>query len=164
VMFKSAWAGQKSLYLWVSDNSGVSTGYTAEGTWKVGTSATSASDTTAPSVPGNVRASAVSAHQASVTWAASTDNVGVAGYKVYRNGYLVATVTSGTSYSEQGLAASTKYSYAIAAYDAAGNVSAQSPAASVTTLLASNQSPKLAAVSPASGTGTQQSFRFTEME
>ena len=158
ITFKSAWAGQKSLYLWVSDNSGVSTGYTAEGTWKVGTSAT---DTTAPSVPGNVRASAVSAYQTSVTWAASTDNVGVAGYKVYRNGYLVASVTSGTSYSEQGLAASTKYSYAIAAYDAAGNVSAQSPAVSVTTLLASNQGPQLAAVSPASGTGTQQTFRFT---
>jgi hypothetical protein len=61
-----------------------------------------------------------------------TYSVGVAGYKVYRAGTQIATVT-GTSYQDSGLDASTAYSYTVAAYDAAGNTSAQSASASATT-------------------------------
>ena len=56
----------------------------------------------------------------SLTWNASTDNVGVAGYKVYRNGVVVGT-TAGTSYTVSGLACGTNYLFAVGAYDAAGN-------------------------------------------
>jgi chitodextrinase len=58
--------------------------------------------------------------------------VRVAGYRVYRNGTLIAT-TSSTSYTDAYLARWTTYRYTVAAYDAAGNRSAQSAALSVTT-------------------------------
>lgn len=89
-------------------------------------------DTTAPSVPANVAATAASSSSASVTWNASTDNVAVTGYEIYRDGTLIDTAT-GTSYSDSGLSANTTYNYTVKAYDAAGNRSAASAAASVTT-------------------------------
>ncbi|MEK7384492.1 MAG: LamG-like jellyroll fold domain-containing protein, partial [Elusimicrobiota bacterium] len=89
-------------------------------------------DTTAPSVPTGLSASAVSASQINLSWTASTDNVGVAGYRIFRGGTQIAT-TASTSYSNSGLSASTAYSYTVAAYDAAGNVSAQSVAVSART-------------------------------
>jgi hypothetical protein len=92
-----------------------------------------AADTTAPSVPSNVVSVPTSSTVISVSWAPSTDNVGVAGYKVYRNGALVTTVTSGSSYVDSGLAPATTYSYTVCAFDAAGNVSPQSAPASATT-------------------------------
>ncbi len=74
-----------------------------------------------------------------LSWSASTDNVGVTGYKIYRctcgntaNMVYLASVT-GTSYSDTGLAGFTTYTYAVAAYDAAGNTSPQGPGASGTT-------------------------------
>jgi len=86
-----------------------------------------------PTVPQNVAATALSATSASVTWSASTDNVGVTGYEVFRNGTLVGTSTS-TSFTSTGLAAATTYTFTVKAYDAAGNRSAESsPPASVTT-------------------------------
>ena len=90
-------------------------------------------DTTPPSVPGNLSAVAVSSTQINLSWSASTDNVGVAGYRIYRGGSQIAQATSGANYSNTGLAPSTQYSYTVAAYDAAGNVSAQSASASATT-------------------------------
>src|SRR5262249_50598665 len=65
-------------------------------------------------------------------WTASTDNVGVAGYKIYRNGTQVGTAT-GTTYTDTGLGSSTSYTYTVSAYDAAGNNSAQSAAVIGTT-------------------------------
>jgi chitodextrinase len=100
----------------------------------------SASDTTPPSVPTNLSATAVSSSQINLAWTASTDNVGVAGYRVFRNGALIGTTTA-TSYTDTNLAASTTYSYAVAAYDAAGNVSAQSTPASATTSPSSDTVP-----------------------
>ena len=90
------------------------------------------SDTTPPSTPANLSASAVSSSQIHLSWTASTDNVGVTGYRVFRGGTQVGTSTT-TTYSDTGLAASTTYSYTVAAYDAAGNLSAQSQPASATT-------------------------------
>jgi chitodextrinase len=89
-------------------------------------------DTTPPSVPTGLSATAVSSTQINLSWTASTDNVGVTGYDVFRNGTQVGT-TATTSYQDTGLTPDTTYSYTVAAYDAAGNVSAQSTAASATT-------------------------------
>jgi hypothetical protein len=87
----------------------------------------------APTVPTNLVATAVSSSQINLAWAASTDNVGVTGYTVYRGGVQIGTTTT-TSYSDTGLAAFTTYSYTVAAFDAAGNLSAPSASASATTL------------------------------
>jgi len=87
-------------------------------------------DTTAPSVPAGLTATA-STGQVNLAWTASTDNVGVTGYKVFRAGVQVATVT-GTSYSDTSVAAGTTYAYGVAAYDAAGNTSAQATASATT--------------------------------
>jgi chitodextrinase len=95
-------------------------------------------DTTAPTTPTNLTATAVSSSQINLAWTASTDNVGVAGYKVYRGGSQVGTSTS-TSYSDNGLTAQTSYSYRIQAHDAAGNNSAQSTSVSATTLSSGSQ-------------------------
>ncbi len=93
------------------------------------------SDTAAPSIPTGVSAVAVSSSQINLTWNAATDNVGVAGYRIYRGGVQVGTTTS-TSYSSTGLSPSTSYSFTVAAYDGTGNVSGQSAPASATTLSA----------------------------
>ncbi len=97
------------------------------------TSTTPTVDTTAPSVPANLTASAVSSSQIDLAWTASTDvDSPVAGYNVYRGGALVAT-TSAISYSDRGLSANQAYSYTVSAYDPSGNTSAQSTLASATT-------------------------------
>lgn len=89
-------------------------------------------DTTPPSVPTGLSATAISSSQINLSWTASTDNVGVTGYKVYRGGSQIGT-TASTTYQDTGLAASTSFTYTVAAYDAAGNTSAQSAGASATT-------------------------------
>jgi chitodextrinase len=90
-------------------------------------------DTTAPSTPAGLSASAVSASQISLSWTASTDNVAVTGYRVYRGGALLTTLGAVTTLQNTGLNASTTYSYTVQALDAAGNASGQSAAASATT-------------------------------
>jgi hypothetical protein len=107
------------------------------------------SDTTPPSKPTSLIASTSSSSQINLIWAGSTDIVGVTGYNVYRNGIRAASVTTGTSYSDTGLNPSTTYTYTVAAYDAAGNVSPQSTSASATTL--SNGGPTVSITAPTSG-------------
>jgi chitodextrinase len=68
-----------------------------------------------------------------LSWTAATDNVGVTGYNVYQNGVLKTTVTA-TSLAVSGLSVSTAYSFYVKAKDAAGNLSASSNTANVTTL------------------------------
>ncbi|MWC29711.1 fibronectin type III domain-containing protein [Paenibacillus sp. MMS18-CY102] len=92
-------------------------------------------DTVAPSVPANVTATASSSTQVNLSWTAATDNVGVVGYEIYRDGTLAGTSTT-NSFGNTGLTASTSYSYTVKAKDAAGNVSAASSAVNVTTLAA----------------------------
>ncbi|MCL5666150.1 MAG: malectin domain-containing carbohydrate-binding protein, partial [Patescibacteria group bacterium] len=89
-------------------------------------------DAVPPSVPAGLSAAAVSSSQINLSWNASTDNAGVAGYLVYRNGFQIATTTD-TSYSNTGLAPSAVYSFTVAAYDASGNVSAQPSSVSAVT-------------------------------
>lgn len=92
------------------------------------------SDTDAPTVPTGVTATSVSASQITLNWAASTDNLGVTSYKVYRGGLLIATLGNVTSYVDNsGLAGGTRYLYAVQACDVVGNCSAQSQWASGTT-------------------------------
>jgi len=90
------------------------------------------SDTTAPSTPTGLTQGSVSANSAAFSWTASTDNVAVTGYRVFRDGTQIGT-PSGTSYTDTTVAASTTYSYTVRAVDAAGNLSAASSALSVTT-------------------------------
>src|SRR5207253_1791435 len=88
-------------------------------------------DTTAPTTPTGLTAAAAGSTGANLSWSASTDNVGVTGYIVRRNGVQVATPAT-TSFADTGLSAATTYSYTVAARDAAGNISANSTSVSIT--------------------------------
>ncbi len=79
-------------------------------------------DTTPPTVPGSLRVTGTSANSASLAWNAATDNVGVTGYDVLRDGVVVGSAT-GTTFTDNGLAPSTGYDYLVRARDAAGNTS-----------------------------------------
>lgn len=92
-----------------------------------------AGDTQAPTVPTGVTATASSSTAATVSWTASTDNVGVTGYEVSRGATVVAPNVTGTTFNDTGLTPSTAYSYTVKAKDAAGNISAASAVANVTT-------------------------------
>ncbi len=98
-----------------------------------GNSPSTSTDRNAPSTPTGLSGSASSPSQINLNWNASTDDVGVAGYRVYRNGTLLLTLGNVTAHQNTGLSASTTYSYTVQAFDAAGNASAQSTAAIVTT-------------------------------
>jgi hypothetical protein len=89
-------------------------------------------DTIPPSTPTGITAAAVSSSQINLTWSASGDNFGVVGYRIYKSGVQIATV-SGTAYSDTGLLPATLYSYSVSAYDSAGLNSTQSSSASATT-------------------------------
>ena len=89
-------------------------------------------DVDPPSVPQNVLAESISTSQVEISWSASTDNVGVTGYRIYRNGSPLTTTTS-TSYTDTGLSSNTTYTYTVSAYDAVWNESSQSaPSATIT--------------------------------
>jgi chitinase len=92
----------------------------------------SGGDTTPPSAPSNLQSTGKTATSVSLSWTASTDNVGVVGYDVYRGATKVGSPT-GTSFTDGGLSANTSYTYTVKARDAAGNVSAASNAVTVTT-------------------------------
>ena len=106
-----------------------------------------AADTTPPSQPTNPTASSTNPGQANLSWTASTDNVGVKSYNIYRgaNGstpaLLTTTTTNGTTYTDAAVAASTTYAYQVQAIDAAGNSSQLSQTASVTTPATTDTTP-----------------------
>ena len=97
-------------------------------------------DTTAPTAPAALTATALSTSQINLTWAASTDNVGVSGYRVERcqgancTNFVQVGTPTGTSFSNTGLSPATSYNYSVLATDAAGNVSPYSNIVSATTL------------------------------
>ena len=94
-------------------------------------------DTTAPTVPANLTATAQSENAIVLSWDASSDASGISGYRVFRNGGASAIATvSATNYTDTQLTANTSYSYTVEAVDAAPtpNVSAASTAASISTL------------------------------
>lgn len=96
----------------------------------------SGSDTTPPTAPGNLSATATGSTSVQLGWAASTDNVAVTGYQIFRNGAstpLATVAGSVTGYVDNSATASTTYSYTVRAKDAAGNLSTPSNTATATT-------------------------------
>ena len=112
-------------------------------------------DTAAPSVPELTSATATAFDRATLTWSASSDDVQVTGYGVYRGGVEVATLPGDeTAYEDIGLAGASTYAYSVDAFDAAGNRAATSAALEVTTPAAPDTDPpspprNLVAVAPA---------------
>jgi chitodextrinase len=89
-------------------------------------------DPEAPTTPSGLAGSAAGPTRVDLSWSGSTDNVGVTGYEVFRDGVLLDTAT-GTSFSDATASPSTAYSYTVRARDAAGNRSGFSNTAPVTT-------------------------------
>ena len=92
----------------------------------------SPADSAPPSVPANLTAVHKTTTEAGFSWSASTDNVAVTGYRIFRNGVQAGTSTQ-TTYTDRGLTANTAYTYTVSAHDAAGNSSAPSQPLSITT-------------------------------
>jgi chitodextrinase len=88
-------------------------------------------DTFPPSMPGGLAVTGTTPGSVSLAWNAATDEVGVTGYRIRRNGSTVTEV-AGLSFSDTGLAANTPYTYAVAARDAAGNYSPETTVATST--------------------------------
>ena len=97
------------------------------------TGGSSGTDTQAPTAPSSLTASNVTQTTLTLSWSASSDNVGVTGYDVYQGTTNIGTVT-GTSANITDLAAGTPYTFSIRAKDAAGNTSSASNTVNVTTL------------------------------
>ncbi|MEN9867235.1 MAG: hypothetical protein RL748_2825, partial [Pseudomonadota bacterium] len=97
-------------------------------------------DSQAPAVPTTLAATTITDRTVALAWAASSDNVGVAGYQVFRDGVLVGS-TSSNSFIDVGLSASTSYGYSVLAFDAAGNQSAKSSAITALTKAADTVAP-----------------------
>ncbi len=89
-------------------------------------------DTQPPSIPAGLGATAVADTTVTLGWTASSDNVGVAGYRVYRDSVEVGTERD-TAFTDTGLEPRTAYSYQVASFDFAGNASALSPAVPIIT-------------------------------
>lgn len=84
-------------------------------------------DTQAPSVPTGLKTTQSTTNSITLSWNASTDNVGVTGYKIYRNSTQIGT-SSTTSYTDTGLDLNQSYTYQVCAYDAIPNTSSLSTA------------------------------------
>lgn len=91
-----------------------------------------ANDTSAPTAPSNLHTTSITSSSIALAWNASTDNVGVTGYKVYRGTSLLTTTTS-LSYTSSGLTADTSYQFHVDAVDAAGNATSSSTLTASTT-------------------------------
>lgn len=109
-----------------------------------------ADDTTPPSVPTGARAQVVSSTQINISWDTSTDDVGVSGYRLYRDGVFLKS-SSVTPVQDPGLTPSTTYRYEVSAYDTAGNESTRSAAVFATTPDPDNTPPSATMTAPMSG-------------
>ncbi|MEB3345847.1 fibronectin type III domain-containing protein [Aquimarina gracilis] len=97
-------------------------------------------DTEAPTVPTNLTASNSTQTTVDLSWNASTDNIGVTAYDVYRGNTIIASITT-TSYQVTGLTGNTAYSFRVRAKDALSNVSGFSNTANATTLPVDTEAP-----------------------
>ncbi|MEV5709152.1 cellulose binding domain-containing protein [Actinoallomurus sp. NPDC052274] len=125
-------AGGSVSFGFVVSGSGTPSGCTLNGAACDGGGGGGGSDTQPPSTPTGLTVTGHTSSSVSLSWNASTDNVGVTGYEVYQ-GSSLATTVSGTSATVSGLAASTSYSFKVRAKDAAGNASAFSATVNATT-------------------------------
>lgn len=82
-------------------------------------------DTTPPSAPSSLAVTGKSKTNVTLSWTGSTDNLGVSGYKIYRNNQFLTSLAD-TSFGDSGLTQNSYYSYYVTAFDAAGNQSAPS--------------------------------------
>jgi hypothetical protein len=84
-------------------------------------------DNSSPTTPGALSMTGNTFTSISLSWGASTDNIGVTGYRISRNGNVLATTSAQTlTYTDSGLATGTSYNYSVVALDAVGNASAAS--------------------------------------
>ncbi|WP_281299002.1 endonuclease [Flavobacterium limnophilum] len=113
-------------------------------------------DSQAPTAPSSLAVTATTTSSVSLSWAASTDNIGVTGYNVYMNGVLKTTVT-GLTATITGLTASTTYSFYVIAKDAAGNSSVASTTVNGTTTTPTSDTQAPTAPSSLATTGTTTS-------
>ncbi|WP_425464938.1 glycosyl hydrolase family 18 protein [Paenibacillus dokdonensis] len=129
----------------------------------VATATLGAADTSPPTAPGNLAIAAKTATSATLTWTASTDNVSVTGYDVYQGSALAASVNGSTiSAVISGLTPNTSYIFTVKAKDGAGNVSAASSAATVTTdVLSTDTTPPTAPANLAASGKTQTSVTLS---
>src|SRR5262249_46296225 len=102
------------------------------GTLIWGTEPTAGVDITPPTAPTNLAVASKTSASVSLSWTASTDDVGVTGYRIFDGTTQVGTSAT-TSFTATGLAASSTHTYTVSAVDAAGNVSDASNAVTVTT-------------------------------
>lgn len=107
-------------------------------------------DTSPPSVPTGLIATAISSSQIDLSWTASADDIGVEGYNIYRDGVYLKSVTT-TSASDTGLSPDTQYCYTVSAYDGAGNESDQSSQACATTSSLTSTPPTASITNPSNG-------------
>ncbi|TMR32003.1 hypothetical protein ETD85_24060 [Nonomuraea zeae] len=127
---------QYQVYVRARDGAGNLSGNSSPVTF---TTTASGGDTSPPTAPAGLAASAVTSAGATLSWTASTDDNGVAGYDILRapgasGGTFTQVGTSATtSYGDTGLTPSTTYRYQVRARDAAGNTSAVSNTAQITT-------------------------------
>ncbi|MGP3963859.1 DUF4434 domain-containing protein [Nonomuraea sp. 3N208] len=111
--------------------------------------ATGSVESTPPTTPSGVTATATDPLTVKLSWTAATDAVGVAGYRITRNGTLVKTLYgTATTFTDAGLDPSAAYTYTLKAFDAAGNQSGASTSVSATTPAAPNNPVNLAAGRP----------------
>ncbi len=100
-------------------------------------------DTLPPSIPGNLDATSQTPYHIQLVWDASTDNVRLVGYKIYRDGNHVDSA-SATTYTDSNLSPGTKYIYQVSAMDSSGNESGLSaPIEATTRLIAVRDHPRL---------------------
>jgi hypothetical protein len=117
-------------------------------------------DTQAPTAPTNLQPSAPDSNEIDLSWSPSSDNVGVAGYEVLRNGTQIGT-SSSTGYQDLKVTPSTTYNYTVEAYDAAGNISQPSNTATITTPAPSNNPPVISNVSSSGITSSSATISWT---
>lgn len=124
------------------------------------------SDTQPPTVPANLAGSPVGTNRINLTWNASTDNLGVTGYKIYRAGVQIGTSAT-TSYMDTGLTPNTTYSYQVSAHDAFGNESEKCGVVNATTNFTSqynideNLAVKVGAWTTVNGSGYGGDYAWT---
>jgi fibronectin type 3 domain-containing protein len=134
----------------------------------VGAPTASAADTSAPSQPGAITVSGVTATSASLAWGRSTDDVGIEGYRVYRGPAgaadsalsLIATTDAVTSYTASKLYSGTAYKFGIVAIDAANNASAMRTA----TLTTNGSADATAPAAPSSSSVSAKAFSSSRID